>query len=433
MPDVGVPDSPPSQPEAPPTASPPAPPRKHDPFLKRLRHLGHDETGFHAPQVQTWFKLGVAVIAVVAVLPFVTPQWSGASERLATLASLVFLVAAIGLWLGLGRRAFIVSGTLVLLVYAATSWTVFAFPLDDFFVVGLLVSFIVFALAGFNLVFLLEELVYDIDVRLHERGPNWTILPLGVALSVAIGLPVLARQGGPEFPLLWTSSLVACATLAGWWVATRLQRFDGRVVRRELQLFAIGTLLASALADGVGYLDRLHAVSSLAPSLLVYLVLIGTWVYASYSTLQRTHFLLRGDNAAPWVAILLGASLAVIAHAQTLFVQQGQAAVVDFADGRVAYLNTGIWIGLGFYILRSAGRILSYLGQTGGLGDRSRRLAGQAARVADQLEGGTERVLAGAAQTVLRGIDHALPGRESKGRTPQGWELDDDFRMRRLP
>lgn len=414
-------------------ALPAGPLRKTEPFLRRLRHLGHDETGFHALRVQTWFKLGVGVIAVVAVLPFITPQWSGASERLATLASLVFLVAAIGLWLGLGKRAFLVATTLVLLVYAATSWTAIAFPLDDFFVVGLLVSFIVFALAGFNLVFILEEVVYDIDVRLHVRGRAWSAIPSAVVLAVAIGLPLLDARGGPEFPLLWATSLAAGTMLAGWWFLVLVNRLDGQSVLRELHLFAFGALLAAGVAEAVPYLERLHDLPGLIPSLLVYLVLIGSWVYASYTTLQRTHFLLRGDNAAPWVAILLGASLAVIAHAQALFVQQGQQAVVDFADRRVAFLNAGLWIGLGFYVVRSLARILAFLRDTRGLGARGSRLAGQAAHVVGTLEGGTERILAGAAQSVLRGIDHALPGEDAPAAAPPGWELDDDQRVRRMP
>lgn len=420
--------------EAPAAASAPKPGRrKAEPFLRRLRHLGHDETGFHAPNVQTWFKLGVVVIALVAILPFITPQWSGAAERVATLASLVFLVAAIGLWLGLGPRAFLVAATLVLVVYAATSWAVFAFPLDDFFVVGLLVSFIVFALAGFNLVFILEEILYDIDVRLQLRGPGWTTLPLALALALAIGLPLLEQRGAPGFPLLWTTSLVVATLLAGWWFIVVINRFEGSVVRRELHLFSIGALLASGVAEAVPYLDRLHDLPSLVPSLLVYLVLIASWVYASYTTLQRTHFLLRGDNAAPWVAILLGASLAVIAHAQVLFAQQGQQAIVDFADGRVAYLNAGIWIGLAFYVLRSVARILAFLRDTRGLGERGRRIAGHAARVAGTLEDGTERVLATAAESVLRGIDQALPGEQAPRNAPPGWELDDQHRVRRMP
>ncbi len=409
---------------------------RKEPFLRRLRHLGHDEEGFHAPKVQTWFKLGVATIAVLAILPFVTPQWSTLTERLATLASLVFLVAAVGLWLGLGKRSFVVASALVLFVYGLTSWTAFAFPLDDFFVVGLLAGFFVFALAGFNLVFVLEEVVYDIDVRLHVRGRAWKAIPGLLAVGLAVGLPVLDWRGGPEFPLLWSVAVAAAVLLAAWWFLVLVNRLDGSTVLRELHLLAFGGILAAGIAESVPYLDWLHQFPGIVPSLAVYLLLIGSWVYASYTTLQRTHFLLRGDNAAPWVAILLGASLSVIAHAQVLFALQGQGAVVDLADRRVGYLNLGIWLGLGFYALRSLARILAFLRDTRGLGARGRRVAGQASQIADTIQGGTERALTGAAEAVLRGLDHALPGRQAPPRGDEGrpgWELDEDQRMRRLP
>lgn len=408
---------------------------RKEPFLRRLRHSGHDEEGFHAPKVQTWFKLGVATIAVLAIVPFAAPQWSQITERLATVASLVFLVAAVGLWLGLGKRAFIVATALVLFVFGLTSWTVFAFSLDDFFVIGLLAGFFVFALAGFNLVFILEEVVYDIDVRLHVRGQAWKAIPTMLAVGLAVGLPVLARQGGPEFPLLWGAAVAAAVLLAAWWFLTLVNHLDGSTVLRELHLFTFGGLLATAVAESVPYLDRLHQFPGIVPSLAVYLVLIGSWVYASYTTLQRTHFLLRGDNAAPWVAILLGASMSVLAHAQVLFAQRGQDAVVDLADRRIGYLTAGIWLGLGFYVLRSLARILAFLRETRGLGVRGRRVADQASQIADTIEGGTERALAGAAEAFLRGLDQALPGQRAPPRDEDdtGWELDEDRRMRRMP
>lgn len=440
-------DSPAGPPEDSPTASSndesapisnkrQGPVSRKEPFLRRLRHLGHDEEGFHAPKVQTWFKLGVATIAVLAILPFAAPQWSLLTERLATIASLVFLVAAVGLWLGLGKRAFLVATALVLLVLGLTTWTIFAFSLDDFFVIGLLAGFFVFALAGFNLVFILEEVVYDIDVRLHVRGRAWKAIPTLLAVAIAVGLPILDKQGGPELPLLWGAAVAAAVLLAAWWFLTLVNHLDGSTVLRELHLFTFGGLLAAGVAESVPYLDRLHQFPGIVPSLVVYLVLIGSWVYASYTTLQRTHFLLRGDNAAPWVAILLGASLAVLAHAQVLFAQQGQDAVVDLTDRRVGYLNVGIWLGLGFYALRSMARILAYLRDTRGLGARGRRVANQVSQIADTIEGGTERALAGAAEAFLRGLDQALPGQQAprrrEGDTP-GWELDEDHPMRRMP
>lgn len=406
------------------------PARHHEPFLRRLRRLGHNEAGFHAPKIQTWFKLGVAAVAMLAVLPFISPQLSGTTERLATLASLVFLVAALGLWLGLGGRAFLVAVTLVAVVYGLTSWAVFAFPLDDFFVVGLLASFAVFALAGFNLVFVLEEMVYDADARLHLHSRAWAALPTVLTTTLAIGLPTWSRHGGPDLPVLWIAAVVSSAMLLIWWFMMLVNHLQGRAVLRELHLFAIGSLLAAAAAQSIAVL---HDLPSFIPSLAAYLLLIGTWVYASYTTLQRTHFLLRGEDAGPWVAILLGASLAIVAHAQVLFAAQGTEAVVALADRRLSYLVGGVWLGIAFYVLRSFGRILAFVRDTRGLGAGGRRVAGRAAELAGTLEG-TERLLAGAAEGVLRGIDQVLPGQGAPPRKRSGWELDSrDQRVRRMP
>lgn len=424
----------PSAPTAAPVAGAAAPAtplrhwRIHVPFLARLRQSGHDEAGFHAPKVGTWFKLGVAAIAVLAVLPFVTPQWSGTTERLATLASLVFLFAAVGLWLGLGGRAFLVASTMVAMLYAATAWTTFAFPLADFFVVAVVASFSVFALAGFNLVFVLEEVVYDVHVRLHVRHRAWEAGPTMLVLAIAIALPVWESSGGPTMPALWTASIAASLALLGWWFIAVVNGIRGRAVLRELHLLVVGALLASAAADSLFLLEKLP---HLIPSLIAYLVLIGTWVYVTYTTLQRTHFLLRGDDAAPWVAILLGASLAILAHAQVLFRTQGSRALTDLADTRLHYLSIGVWVGIAFYVLRSLARILGYLRDTRGLGVRGRQVAGQAARVAGTLEG-TARGVQGAAGAVLRGIDHVLPGHAAPAKRVEGWELDKDDRVRRL-
>lgn len=401
--------------------------RMHVPFLARLRSQGHDEEGFHGPKVGSWFKLGVAAIAVLAVLPFVTPQWSGTTERLATLGSLMFLFAAVGLWLGLGGRAFLVATAMVAFLYAATAWTTFAFPLADFFVVAVVASFSVFALAGFNLVFVLEEVVYDIHVRLHVRHRAWEAGPTMLVLALAIALPVWESKGGPGMPALWTVSIAASLALVSWWFVAVVNGIEGRAVLRELHLFVIGALAASAAADALVLLERLPHI---IPSLIAYLLLIGTWVYVTYTTLQRTHFLLRGDDAAPWVAILLGASLAILAHAQILFRTQGSQALTDLADTRLHYLSIGLWIGIAFYVLRSLARILGYLRDTGGLGARSRHVAGQAAHIAGTLEG-TAQGVQDVAGAVLRTIDHALPGQAAPPRKPSGWELDADG-LRRL-
>lgn len=434
------PPSPPDMPAAPAAPGPgdadpqaPATPlaarRFHLPFLARLRHAGHDEEGFHAPRVSSWFRLGVLAVGVLAVLPFLAPGLSGLTERLANLGALVFLVSAVGLWLGLGGRAFLVAFTLVAVLYAATAWTPLAFPLADFFVVAVVASFMVFALAGFNLVFVLEEVVYDVHVRLHVRHRVWEALPTIVVLGLSFALPLWSERGGPSFPALWSASVASTLVLLGWWFIAVVNRVPGGTVLRELHLLVVGALLASGAADGIGQLSRLQSL--LIPSLVAYLLLIGTWVYVTYTTLQRTHFLLRGEDPAPWVAILLGASLAIVAHAQVLFATEGSRAVTDLVNTRLKYLSLGLWVGVAFYVARSLARILVYVRDTSELSARGQRVAGQAARVAGTIEGTGERALQGAANVVLRGIDHALPGPSAPPKKPAGWELDDDA-LRRL-
>src|SRR5207244_4422543 len=121
---------------------------------------------------------------IAIVLPFTAPRLAPLSQRAATLASLVFLVATPGLVMGMGRRAFLVATVLVLALYGLTAWGGIAFHLEDLFVVAVLMGFAVFSLAGFNLVFVLEEMVYDAHRLLHLRSRAWLALPTLLALAL---------------------------------------------------------------------------------------------------------------------------------------------------------------------------------------------------------------------------------------------------------
>src|SRR5205823_6199928 len=146
------------------------------PFLRRLRQAGHDPRPFRRHRIRGWVVLGLLAAIVLAVAPL---HWAGlypVTERLATLLALLFLLATAGLAMGMHERAFAVSGTLVLGLYGLTAWTRFAFRLEDFFVVALLVSFGIFALAGFNLVFVLEEMVFDLHRQLGPHRRAWDFL-----------------------------------------------------------------------------------------------------------------------------------------------------------------------------------------------------------------------------------------------------------------
>jgi len=148
-------------------------------------------------------------------------------------------------------RAFAAAGAFVLALYALTWWTRLAFPLQDFFVLAVLVSFGVFGLAGFNLVFVLEEVVYDAHVRLHVRHQLWQTVPTLVVLALALGLPLWTQRGGPSLPALWTATLVCSVILLCWWFVAVTSNLRGGVVLRELHLLVIGALLASGAADAI--------------------------------------------------------------------------------------------------------------------------------------------------------------------------------------
>ncbi|MEA3137386.1 MAG: hypothetical protein QOJ26_1918 [Thermoplasmata archaeon] len=397
----------------------------HEPFLRRLRHAGRNPAAFKVGRARTWFYLGIAALAFLAIVPIVAPGWSTVTERVATLLSLVFLMAAIGLWMDMRGRAFVVATAFVLLLYALTFWTRLAYDLQDFFVLAVLVSFAVFALAGFNLVFVLEEIVYDAHVRVHLKSRLWELGPTALCMVIAVGLPAWDLYGGPKMTALWIASVAGSLLLLFWWTVAWANRIRSPLVLQELHLFVIGALAATTLADGFHRLNAATHLPSLVPSLIAYLVLIGSWVYASYTTLQRTHFLLKGENWRPWVSILLGASFAILAHSQVLVASSGAKAVADLVDLRITWLVAGVWLGIAFYGARGLSRVFRFVEATGGLDRRSQAIAHGAERVAEGLAG-TERALGGAAVAVFRRIDTVLPGGPPAQRTAQAGTKPDE-------
>lgn len=395
-----------------------APDRTDAPTMERRRRAGRDPAAFRRQGTRNWAWGGIAALAATAFLPLLLPGTAVLTDRLVPALSLVFLLAAGGFWLGMGGRALPVAFAMVAAVYALTAWTRFAFEMDDFFVLAVMTSFLVFALAGFNLVFVLEEVVYDTHRLLHLRSRAWLALPTATVVAMAVGLPFLSTLGWPRLPALWVTSLVATGVLGGWWLVRAFNVLPETRILRELHLLTFGTLAASLLADLVGLLDE---TEGLLPSLLAYVALLATWFYVSYTTLQRTHFLMPGANARPWLAILLSASFAILAHAQTRFRVGGGQAVLDLMDQRIAYLLMGIWLGIGFYVVQGVWRLLRTL-RDAPLGGRSRIVAGRLARVAEEALG-TERRLETAAYRLYRGVDAALPGMRRPPRRP-GWDLD---------
>jgi hypothetical protein len=380
---------------------------RHEPFLRRLRRAGRDPAAFRVGR--GWFLAGLVALAALALLPAVRPTLAGASERLATLLALVFLMAAVGLWLGMKGRAFAVAAVFVASLYLLTFWTRLAFPLEDFFVVAVLASFAVFALAGFNLVFVLEEVVFDAHRKMHLVHRAWGLLPTALCVALTVLLPAWRWLGGPSMTALWNAAWLCALLLLFWWTIVWAHRVQSDRVLPELHLVVASVLAATALADAVRLLNQWQSLPSLVPSLLAYGILLITWVYASYTTLQRTHFLLPGDNWRPWLAILLGASFAILAHSHALVEREGARAVADLVDLRFTWLIAGVWLGIAFSVGRGLTRALQFVRDSGALGARALRVAGRAQRVTGSLAA-TERLLEGTAYLVFESIDHVLPG-----------------------
>lgn len=390
------------------------------PVLKRLKEVGLNPSAFSRKGTAPWVIAGIVLLAITIILPWLAPSLAGLTERLATLAALGFLLAAPGLVFRMGPRAFAVAFIVVLALYAVTAWTGLAFRTkEDLFAIAVITSFAIFTLAGFNLVFVLEEVVFDLHRLFHPRNQAWLALPTAVVFALAIGLPWWFLHGGPRLVFLWGAAFASAVLLAVWWSIRILRPRETRgEVLRSLHLLAFSLIAATGLADGVVYLK---AGEELLPSIVAYVVLLGTWVYVSYTTLQRTHFLLRGRDALPWVSLMLAASFAIVAHAQTQYQAEGTKAVVDLVGLRVNYMIVGVWIGLAFYGGHSIWVTLRVLTHTRRLGPRSRAVAAQAARLAGGVVA-TERIVEKATYKLYEGLDRVLPGTASPPTQPRPLE-----------
>jgi hypothetical protein len=240
-------------------------------------------------------------------------------------------------------------------------------------------------------------------------------------LALAAGLPIWAAAGGPRLAVTTWTSLGSLVVLVAFATAHALKLLppEPQVVR-ELHLFVVGAIAAAALVDVV---RLLHGVTGLVPSLVAYGVLLGTWVYVTYTTLQRTHFLLRGADPRPWIAILFGASFAILGHAQALYAAQGSAAIAELLARRFTFLAAGAWIGIALYFTRGLWLAAAWLrGRIPGA--RAQRIAGAAAGVAAGLMA-TEDKVGRAAYGVFRRLDQVLPGRHQPPNRPStGWERE---------
>lgn len=390
----------------------------HHARLRRLRDHGHDHRAFRG--LGRWLLPSFLALALTAGLPFLWPESTTWLTRTTPALSLFFFLAAVGWWFGMRSRAFTVSGAFVLLLYAATAWAPFAFvDVHDFTVLALLSSFAIFALAGFNLVFILEEVVFDLHRVLHLRHRIWAFAPSLLILVLVIGLPVLRRADVFHAPTLWLGAILWAFVYVGWWTFRAFVPVREGPVLRELHMLTVGTLAAAAVVD---LAKLLRGEVGFLPSFLMYGVMVLTWIYVSYTSLQRAHFLLRANNAVPWLCLLLSASFALLQHAHFHYSVEGLRGVQILLEQRIAYLVFGLWVGIAFYVLQSGWRVLRDLRDDRELGARSRILAGSLARL---FEGAltTEKRLEGAAARIYTRMDRMLPGHHTVAHPP-GWGVD---------
>ncbi len=386
------------------------------PFPQRLSRSGRR---FHEAGLGPWLGLVLALLVATTFVPVIWPASQEWFQRATPLLSMFFFLAAIGHWLRMRSRAFVVAGALTGLFYALTAWTPIAVGYEDFFIVALVSSFLIFALAGFNLIFVLEELVYDAQRVAHFRHPAWRFGPTLLVLALAWLLPVVERMG-PSFRTTWIVAVADLVLLGSWWFLRAFNPIKEGPVLKELHLLVMSSLLMAALIDITGAtVDAPRASYSFIP----FFILVGTWLYVTYTTLQRTHFLLGGNNAVPWLLIMLSASFALVQHSLLHFRVEGTLGVQVILTQRLAYLVAGLGIGMAVYVVEAVWRVLRSLRDERGLGPKARIVAGRFARLAENLFSVEKRLLQGTAYQVYAGMDRLLPGQHVAPRH-RGWELD---------
>ncbi len=369
--------------------------------------------------------IGAAALVVLAFMPVQWPSTRDLAARLGTILSMVYLVAAVGLKFRMGHRAFAVAWGLVSILYVASAAAgVALLEQRDFQVLAVLVSFGFFALAGINVVFVLEEMVHDIHRELLARRRFWVALPEATLVGATIALALLPSLGGPRLGGALGAGILGCSALGLYWVV-RAFRPLRQAILRELHLLAYGVLLASLLADGV---RQLSTASLLVPSVAAFLILVLTWVYVSYTAIQRAHFLLGGRDVLPWMAVLVSASHAIVTHALVRFEAGGGQAVLELASQRTAYLVVGVWLGIVIYALQGLYGLVVRIRDERSLGPSSRMAAARIARLVETflaIQGRAAATVAG----ILAGVDRALPGQRHPPERYHEAALEEELRQ----
>lgn len=379
------------------------------PVVRRLRGDKKGPQGFIQPHILRWVILGVASLSTLVILAFLEPELSNIIVHASTALALFFLLFALGLVVGLGRRAPVVATVVTGLLYGLTAWTPLV-GVRPVFVLGVLVAFFIFALAGFNVLFVVEEVLFDIHRNLHIRGTWWNAIPTFIILGTTPLVYWLLPELGLRWPTLKIAMPFVVLLLAVAWIA-RLQAGPHAIkLVQEAHFLSIGTITGAGLADIVTMLGE---VEGIIPSIIAYLTIIVTWLFVSFNTLQRAQYFLRGADVLPWMALLFASAFAVLAHVQFLYGTAGAPGLAAVSEVRIWYLVFGVWVGLAFFVIRGTWRFVRFVRDEKKLGPRTRRTAGRFARIMEELLGSSSRAKR-ATGRVLQTVDRGIPGSRTK-------------------
>lgn len=382
------------------------------PVIRRLRGRPDGKRPFQQPHVLPWVLAGLVSLGVLVAVGFILPDQSEAVIIASTALALFFLTFALGLVSNLGRRAAVVAVVVTGLLYAVTAWTPLV-GVKPILVLALLVAFVVFGLAGFNFLFLVEEVLFDIHRHLHIRGTFWNAVPTLILLGVVPLVYWLLPLVGLEWPTLKVGMpLVVVLLVIAWGVRWRVGPHALSLVH-EAHFLSIGIIVGAGLADIV---TLLHDVEGIIPSIVAYLTIIVTWVFVSYTTLQRAQYFMRAEDVLPWMALLFASAFAVLAHVHFLYGSAGAPGLASVQDVRVNYLVFGVWLGLLFFVVRGVWRFFRFVRDEKRLGPRARSTAGRFARVMEEAMESSSR-LERIGGRVLYGLDRVIPGGERRERS----------------
>lgn len=352
----------------------------HAPLLKRMRVRRQEaSTAGRNPRRHAWGGMALAVVLIL--LSLLGPGFAAVAGRLAYLGSMGALIACFGFLMGRGNRAYIASGVGVALLYALSNLGLL-FGVSDIYFLVLLSSLILYLIAGINLLFVVESLLYDIHRAAHGHTAATLLIPIGVLLILASLLVPLGDLGYSLGTVKAVLPLVAFLLLLAAGLALRY-RHRFHAIHQEIHLLITGLIVGAAIADAISFLPR---TSGLLPGLLGYFILLATWFLVGFRMLHKAQMVLPRTEGRAWAMLLTAALLAVVGHSQERFAHAGQAGVESLTTVRIIYLGVGVWIGLFYFGVRGCIRLFRLLKVSGAVRDAK----GRGAYVAHIVEEGLE-------------------------------------------